>query len=179
MTGPLDSQADMGRYVDGLKLQYIEYLGKRLDHTLTHTQTSTRLIYLVNAAIIALASFGFGPLNPLVATVLAQMLVLALAVVNSLHVLFLWNQKRWYTTIDKEIWLCFKEMSTSAQWQPRFIGEAYADLAGKKTSWRKSTHGVYMAIHIALTGFLLLVLVASLFAGAQGILLIKVSTGSP
>ncbi len=38
----------------------IEFLTKRLDHTLAQSETSTRHIYLVNGAILAAVYFAFG-----------------------------------------------------------------------------------------------------------------------
>ena len=35
-----------------------EYWTKRLDHTLTHTQTSSRLIYLIDGAVLAFVYFS-------------------------------------------------------------------------------------------------------------------------
>ena len=47
------------------KYQLIDYLIKRLEHTISHTQTATKLIYFVNGAILAAVYFEFGKVQPI------------------------------------------------------------------------------------------------------------------
>src|SRR5215204_2333715 len=82
----------------------LDFLTKRLDHTLTHTQTSTQHIYLVNGAILAATYFAFGQKWPLwVSFIIAAGLASLLGVVNWLHANFLNMQSAWYRAIDEEI----------------------------------------------------------------------------
>lgn len=85
------------------ELQF-KYWTKRLDHTLTHTQTASKLIYTIDGAILALAYFlvkEFEP-SPRIIVVAATLLGL-LAALNILHAWFLCVQRKWYGGIDAKL----------------------------------------------------------------------------
>ncbi len=86
-----------------LKLR-VEYLQKRLEQTLQHSQTATKLIYLVDGAVLGFCYFfikelGKGPFSIGIAT----FAVLVLAVLNYFHAGLIGNQQSWYNGIDYQI----------------------------------------------------------------------------
>ena len=110
-----------------------EYYKTRLEHTLRHTQESTRLIYLVNGAVIALIYFMVEKATSLPRRdwiVLGCLVVLA--VVNWLHFLLMRRQGRWYAALDD---------GYSSAVEQRAI-----ELPG-----RLSTHGAYAGVHLVIT----------------------------
>jgi len=91
MVEPTDAQ---------LKLR-ADYWSKRLDHTLTHTQTSSRLIYLVDGAVLALIYFviqAVGATRQVVG--FASLPVFLLVSLNTMHALLIGTQAWWYHNID-------------------------------------------------------------------------------
>jgi hypothetical protein len=53
------TEAERGGAANGKALELqTNYWLKRLDHTLTHTQTSSRLIYVIDGAVLALIYFA-------------------------------------------------------------------------------------------------------------------------
>jgi hypothetical protein len=79
----------------------IDYLKMRLDHTLTHLQTASKMIYLIDGAVLAFAYFlvnGFG-LSRGIAVFLAAVSFI-LAGINFLHSRFILTQQHWYRQID-------------------------------------------------------------------------------
>lgn len=75
---------------DERMFKLVEFLTTRLEHTLNHSQTSTKHIYLVNGAILAAAYFLFGRSLPLwAACAVTAALALLLCLVNWLHANFL------------------------------------------------------------------------------------------
>lgn len=81
-----------------------EYWSKRLDHTLTHTQTSSRLIYLIDGAVLALVYFSVQTLCPTRSVILIGSLpTFLLAVLNGLHARLITLQHSWYSGIDTRL----------------------------------------------------------------------------
>jgi hypothetical protein len=80
------------------------YLQTRLQHTLTHTQTASRLIYVVDGAILAFVYFLLKDLRTVTSEirVIAAVFVGLLAALNGLHAWFIYRQRFWYHTIDRQ-----------------------------------------------------------------------------
>ncbi len=115
-----------------------EYFKVRLEHTIKHTVEQSRLIYLINGALIALAGFIVSSAAVTQKQVPVTLVLLLLIALNILHALFIWIQGAWYHALD----------------------EAYAQTLGigpirrrEGPSWI-SSHAVYAAIHIAVVSAL-------------------------
>lgn len=120
---PETDRADTAR--DERMFKLVEFLTTRLEHTLNHSQTSTKHIYLVNAAILAAAYFLFGRNNlPLwVACAVTAALALLLCLVNWLHANFLNVQNAWYRAIDEQIRAIFLKFENFEVIWPELRGE--------------------------------------------------------
>ena len=80
---PLDSQCEK-------KFKLIDFLTQRLEHTIGHTQTATKLIYLLNGAVLAAVYFELGKVQPISAAfMVAAFLTFLLSIINFLHANFL------------------------------------------------------------------------------------------
>ena len=115
----------------------VQYWTKRLDHTLTHTQTSSRLIYLVDAAVLALVYFviqAFDATRTIIGFASFPMLVLT--GLNVMHALLIRSQRRWYNGIDNKL------MGVLTV-DPVFPD----DPKHPKHRWWNSTFGIYQAMH--------------------------------
>ena len=124
----------------------VEFWKKRLDHTLSHTDTSNRQIYIVDGAVLALVyfamqAFGIDPKGELSrrATGIAAAPTLLMAILNCFHVLLLRSQGTWYSEIEKKLLGLLDQQSA----------------LGIRSWYYKGTHQIYAAIHVAITGFLL------------------------
>ena len=87
-----------------LRSQRLEFLTKRLDHTLDHVHKTTQLIYLADGAVLALVGYWltasrFDPKS--VGMAIVPMIVLL--AMNWLHAGFIANQHYWYKIFDKKI----------------------------------------------------------------------------
>lgn len=134
--------------IDMEKLKFrLEYWYKRLDHTLQHTQSATKLIYLADGAVLGFCYFWIKALGISRAAILTSALpVLLLAVMNYFHSGLLGNQQSWYNGIDKQLRCLLSEPEVEHS-------------TTKLSSWfPKSTHRAYQAIHLA-------IFFALLFAG--------------
>jgi hypothetical protein len=132
----------------------VEYWSKRLDHTLNHTDTSFRRMYLVDGAVLALVyfvmqTFGITPIGELSRRVsgIVAIPTFLLALLNGLHVLLLRSQGLWYSKIDMML------LGLLAQEPAREAARP----------WYKNTHGIYAALHSLIMLFL--------FAAASGMFL--------
>lgn len=138
----------------------LDFLTKRLDHTLTHTQTSTQHIYLVNGAILAAAYFAFDRNWPLwVSFIIAAVLALLLCLVNWLHANFLNVQNAWYRAIDEEIRKVFLKFDQFDGVWPDHLGIARDRVLQEMNRYPtvlrfRHTHAVYVWIHLVLSIFL-------------------------
>jgi len=125
----------------------VGYWSKRLDHTLTHTATSSRLMYLVDGAVLALLyfsvqTFGISPngtLSRWIVGVLALPTAL-LVILSELHVRLLRSQGLWYSEIDGKLLELLKQEPARE----------------RERSWSNSTHGVYRVVHHVIAVFLLI-----------------------
>ncbi len=125
----------------------LEYWHKRLDHTLQHTQSATKHIYLADGAVLGFCYFWIKALGvSRVAIGTASVPVLLLAVMNYLHAGLIGNQQSWYNGIDKHI--------------RRLLHEPEVDhlVTNKiKIPFMRSTHRTYQCIHLAICVALLIV----------------------
>ena len=80
-----------------------EYYKVRLEHTLQHTQQSTKLIYLVNGGILALLYFVARLPSWPYQQALMAFVVEALAIINLIHAALIVRQGKLYSTIDNAI----------------------------------------------------------------------------
>jgi hypothetical protein len=129
-----------------LKLR-VEYLQKRLEQTLQHSQTATKLIYLVDGAVLGFCYFfikEFGK-NP-ISIGIAAFSVFVLAILNYLHSGLIGNQQSWYNGIDEQIrnLLSLEKISHSTNSLPLCP---------------KSSHKIWQRIHLFLFGSLIIVTV--------------------
>lgn len=137
----------------------VDYLKMRLDHTLTHLQTASKLIYIVDGAVLAFAYFvinAFGLTKPI--SFFLGFFGIVLAGLNFLHSRFILTQSHWYRENDKRIRALLNEPD---------VGRLPA---GKYTrTLFTSSHGNLKHIHVWIT-FWLVVMSVILFLYAFGVL---------
>ena len=144
------------------KYQLIDYLVKRLEHTINHTQTATKLIYFVNGAILAAIYFEFGKVQPISSAFLvASIFCFLLCIVNFLHANFMAIQNAWYSTIDQQIRKIFISFEGVEEVWSKHLGELLDEvLNGYGTNYRifpfKRSHKIYVWLHLVITVFLLI-----------------------
>lgn len=110
----------------------VEYWSKRLDHTLMHTQSASRLIYLIDGAVLALVYFFIQTLGASRQVfVLASLPMFLLVILNSLHARFIRTQHSWYRGIDEKLRDLLGVNEVQHGNQPRFL---------------RSTHGIYRSL---------------------------------
>lgn len=121
-----------------MESQSQEYYKTRLEHTITYTQQATRLIYLVNGAVVAFLYFVIKDAESLPNKNSIVIFVLfLLALINGLHTLLIISQRRWYSTIDEH-----------------YAASVRATVIMKKG--RLSTHILYGLIHFVIVIALIL-----------------------
>ena len=131
----------------------VSYWTKRLDHTLTHTQTSSQLIYLVDGAVLALLYFSlqtFGASKSVVLILSAPTMLLAL--LNLFHARLILIQHAWYSGIDAKLRKYLDQEPVEFTTQRRILS---------------STHQIYRRIHHLIAAFLALAAVF-MFLYGQG-----------
>jgi hypothetical protein len=93
--------------------QKTAYYKTRLNHTIKHNQEFTRLIYLVNAGILAFLAFLWKEVLPnspndekfnSLSFTLTITAFFSLFVINVLHVLFIQRQGIWYRELRQSYW---------------------------------------------------------------------------
>jgi hypothetical protein len=137
----------------------VEYLTKRLDHTINHLQTASKLIYIVDGAVLAFAyfmlnTFGFTKRIGFFLGVLS----IILAGLNFLHSRFILTQSHWYRENDKRIRSLLKEPDVDRLPVRKFTKSLFT-----------SSHGNLKHIHVWITCWLV-VLSVILFLYASGFL---------
>lgn len=129
----------------------VKYWSKRLDHTLTHTQTSSRLIYLVDGAVLALVYFLIQAFSATRQVILFSSLPMFLLVVlNMLHARLIDIQHSWYSGIDAKLRELLVVNPVQHSKERRFLG---------------STHGIYRSIHLVIATFLFVTTLTMLLYG--------------
>ena len=154
----------MSNGADRIHELQVEFWMKRLDHTLSHTDSSNKNIYVVDGAVLAAVYFGlqqFGKadspaspdrmllvfpfIEPTVQLVpgvvhVAAWPVLLLCMLNLLHARLVISQGKWYADIDSRLRHLLQQ-----------------DKLRKNDSWWKKlvgTHAVYAWIHVSIAVFL-------------------------
>jgi hypothetical protein len=112
------------------------YFRVRLEHTLKHTQQTTRLIYLINGGALGLLYFA-ERLDKLkdYQTVVAALFLGVLSFINLMHAFLIRRQGEWYSRLDK----------------------AFASASGAKEIERPKglgSHALHAAIHFGLAAVL-------------------------
>jgi len=150
MNSVLDGQS---QDTELMKLR-VEYWHKRLEHTLQHTQTATKLIYLADGAVLGFCYFwikALGVSRPSIGT--ASLPLLLLAVMNYLHAGLIGNQQSWYNGIDARLRILLDQ--PQVEHQKTWLTYLFP----------KSTHRTYQAIHLAICLALLIAGVSMLLYG--------------
>jgi hypothetical protein len=125
----------------------IDYLKMRLDHTLTHLQAASKMIYLIDGAVLAFAYFlvnAFG-LSRGIALFLAAVSFI-LSGINFLHSRFILTQQHWYRQIDIRMRELLDERDIPPVPQKRFTKELFT-----------SSHRTLKNIHLWITIWLILI----------------------
>lgn len=144
-------QGDQGSERAAARQLRVEYWGKRLDHTLTHTQTSSRLIYLIDAAVLAFVYFSIQTLGATrLVVMVASLPTLLLVALNWMHARLIEVQRSWYSGIDAKL----REV----------LGVEAVQCPTTLRRWN-STHGIYRAMHSAIAAFLFVAAVLMLLYG--------------
>ncbi len=128
-----------------------DYWLKRLDHTLTHTQTSSQLIYLVDGAVLALIYFvvqTLGASRQVIGLMSAPALLLVL--LNAFHARLVIIQREHYLAIDSRLRQLLNQPALQFRTQRQRLA---------------STHGLYCAMHIVVALFLVAVALAMFLYG--------------
>lgn len=128
-----------------------KYWLKRLDHTLTHTQTASRLIYVVDGAVLALIYFviqAFGASRQII--LFMSVTAILLMVLNLLHARFVIIQREHYRAIDAKLLLLLDQQQVKYETERKTLA---------------STHGIYCMIHIAIALFVAIAAAVMLLYG--------------
>ena len=146
------TDANQGSDINAKRLELsTNYWLKRLDHTLTHTQTSSRLIYIVDGAVLALIYFvvqAFGATRQIVLVMSGSTILLM--VLNLLHARLVIIQREHYRAIDAQL----RHLLNQQQVQFETVRK-----------WLASTHGIYCLIHIAIALFVAFVAAVMILYG--------------
>lgn len=124
-----------------------DYYRVRLEHTLKHTQESTRLIYLVNGGALGALYFAAGleALKPPYRGYMVVGVLSVLALINLVHALLIMRQGQWYAAIDE-----------------RFAIKSQTSKVDRPTGFPYlGTHHLYSLIHAIVTLALLAAAVTS------------------
>ena len=124
----------------------VEFWTTRLQHTHEHTQSSSKLLYLVDGAVLALLAFIVEKLRPSGLQLLFVAIPIAfLGLLSYYHAEIILRQREWYNAIDHRIReILDKEPSLQFESDSRFGG----------------THHIYSRIHKVIAGFLVIAAVA-------------------
>lgn len=136
---------------DSLRKLRIDFWTNRLEHTHEHTQSSSKLLYLVDGAVLALLAFVVEKLRPSGPEVLLVAIPIAfLGLLSYYHAEIIMRQREWYNAIDQRIRAILDN-------EPRLEFQSDSALGG--------THHIYSRIHKAIAWFLV---VAAIVIGAYG-----------
>ncbi len=118
-----------------------EYYKTRLEHTSQDTRGYTRLIYMINGAVLALLYLAIEHGEKLTNAVgVARVGLAVLALINVCHVFFMFRQREWYRRIDGLY-------ATAVDVEP-------VKLSGFWAKWYFGSHALYAYIHIGLAAVL-------------------------
>jgi len=131
----------------------VAFWTKRLDHTLSHTVNASRLIYIVDGAVLALLAALINSLGPgRQVVIIMSFPMLVLAILNLFHSEFVRLQHIWYRNIDSKL--------------IEILGDTAIERPSKKRLSFSSSHGVYRALHLLMASALI---VAALLMFLYGI----------
>lgn len=144
-------------------LQYrVEFWQKRLDHTLSHTQTASKLIYLVDGGVLAfiyftVTTFGLSRQSAL----FVSSVVLLLSCLNFLHARFIRTQQHWYAEIANRLLSLLREAPLPLPKEGKISGTLFT-----------SSHRILSYVHVLISLWLLvlsILLVFSTFGAFSGL----------
>ena len=142
--------AEKTNNIDLQKLK-VGFWTTRLDHTLSHTVNASRLIYIVDGAVLALLAAcidSLGVTRPVVFIMSFPMFILAL--INLFHSEFVRLQHYWYGSIEAKI--------------VDVLGDQPVPRPPKKKVGFASGHGVFRSVHILIAiGLFIIALVMILY----------------
>ena len=148
--GVTSSESEKDQELKLLSLR-VEFWSKRLDHTLSHTQTATRLIYLVDGAVLALLYFLIQTLGTTRSVIfILSFPTMLLSLLNLFHSRLISLQHFWYTGIEAQL--------------RQLLGQEQIIHSPRRRHFA-STHGVYQVIHILIGMFLMAAAVVMLLYG--------------
>lgn len=156
------------------RMKYADFLLTRLEQIITWTQNSTKLVYLVNGAILAAIYFGIGKVQPLAhALYAAAFLALLLAVVNYLHANFLQSHYAWYKVTEAELWSYFSSLgvrdeSAAEQMDRRHKEYFRADTWLRRLFLFRRSHSTFVWMHVAVSAFCLVLAMVFVVLAATG-----------
>lgn len=148
---------NQGKPTDNLETR-IDYYKTRLDHTLTHLQIASKMIYLIDGAVLAFAYFLVNTLGFSRCTAFfLAFLSLILAGINFLHSRFILTQQHWYREIDKRM----RNLLNEKDLQPYEQSDIKIDWFTRKfkKDWFTSSHRNLKHIHLWITIWLLAIFV--------------------
>lgn len=117
----------------------LEYWHKRLDHTLSHIHTATRLIYLADGAVLGFCYFWITALGVTRGAIFtASIPVFLLAVMNYFHAGMIGNQQSWFRGIDDRLRELLDE--PEVKHKATCLSRIFV----------RSTHRAYQCIHLAI-----------------------------
>ena len=133
-----------------------EYYKTRLEHTSQDTRGYTRLIYMINGAVLALLFVAIQHGDKLADPVLiTRGGLLVLAFINTVHGLFIFRQRHWYRQIDAQY-------AAAVDAKPVRSSDWFS-------KWYLGGHALYAYIHFVLALALLLAAIfAQVFVGLDG-----------
>ncbi len=132
----------------------LEYWHKRLDQTLQHTQTATKLIYMADGAVLAFVYFWLKALGiTRVAIGTTAFPLFLLAVMNYFHAGFIRSQQSWFNGFDRVLRELLSQKAITHT------------LAPTRLRFPESSHRCIYFIHLAMSVALLVVSILMLLYG--------------
>jgi hypothetical protein len=129
----------------------VQYWLKRLDHAIDHIQSSSKLIYLVDGAVLAAVYFFLGTVGlSRQAIFFASFIFLLLAVINYLHSEVIRHRNQEYINISNRLLAILGERSEHKWPTGHFVIK----------------RDLYRLIHIVISVALLLIFLAALLYGS-------------
>jgi len=130
------------------------YWLKRLDHTLTHTQNASRLIYIADGAVLAMMYFAVQSLGTARQVILLMCLpALLLALFNFLHARLVLIQRSHYLGINARLRGLLDQQEIEHQTPRHYLA---------------STHRLYSWMHVLIGSFLVAIAVVMFLYGWYG-----------
>jgi hypothetical protein len=136
---------------ESMKLR-VEYWTMRHSNTAASTESSSRLMYYIDGAVLALVYFVIDKLGAGRQIILVMSFpMFVLAIINYLHSEFIFIQHNWQKNIDKRLL--------------DILGEPEVRPSAIKGFHFSSSHGIYRAIHVVIALSLLISAILMVFYG--------------